>query len=136
MYRPNSPASLTMDFMDNSFVYKEWMDEGCATQLSLIWKIMRKIQKIEGTENGWKVVVDSKWHRWIRPYNCVSTYIAVYNSLMCNWKGGGLHFDKHCIIMYAYLQLIFHAKNNEHLESGLVSAITYLPQKKINLPRY
>ena len=48
---------------------------------------------------------------------------------MCNWKGGGLHFDKHCIIMYAYLQLIFHAKNNEHLESGLVSAITYLPQK-------
>ena len=66
------------------------------------------------------------------------TYIAVlYNSLMCNWKGGGLHFDKHCIIMYAYLQLIFHAKNNEHLESGLVSAITYLPTtKKINLPRY
>ena len=48
---------------------------------------------------------------------------------MCNWKGG-LHFDKRRIIMYAYLQLIFHAKNNEHLESGLVSAITYLPQKK------
>ena len=43
---------------------------------------------------------------------------------MCNWKGG-LHFDKRRIIMYAYLQLIFHAKNNEHLESGLVSAITY-----------
>ena len=64
------------------------------------------------------------------------TYSSIYDSLMCNWKGG-LHFDKHCIIMYAYLQLIFHAKNNEHLESGLVSAITYLPTtKKINLPRY
>ena len=110
-------------------LYKEW--RVCYTTI-LNLKNHEENSKIEGTENGWKVVVDSKWRRWIRPYNCVSTYIAVYNSLMCNWKGGGLHFDKHCIIMYAYLQLIFHAKNNEHLESGLVSAITYLPTTKKN----